>query len=54
MIAANEYKSIKECVSTKIKDIVKPNRELSKRYDAKYRKFSKLYPNLKKLYEDMR
>lgn len=54
MVAAKEYESIKECVNTQIKDVIKPDSELSKRYETKYRKFSKLYPGLKNLYKEIK
>lgn len=54
MVAAKEYENIAECVNAEIKDVIKPNSELSRRYESKYRKFSKLYPNLKNLYKEIK
>ena len=54
MVAAKEYEGIKECVNTEIKEVIKPDSEISKRYEAKYRKFSKLYPSLKNLYKEIK
>lgn len=54
MVAAKEYGSVAESVNDEIKKVIRPDAELSKRYEAKYKKFSKLYPNLKNLYKEIK
>jgi len=54
MVAAKEYESLAECTDVQIKEVIKPDAELSKLYEIRYKKFSKLYPNLKNLYEEIK
>ncbi len=54
MVACGEYENIAGCVNTEIKEKIIPDKELAERYEMKYRKFSKLYPNLKNLYKEIK
>ncbi len=54
MVAAGECESIAECVISDIKETIQPTCELTNRYEAKYRKFVKMYPALKELYKEIK
>ncbi len=51
MVASGEYKNVEECVTTEIKDVVVPDNELSEKYNNRYEKFKKIYPEVKNLYK---
>lgn len=53
MCAYDKCKNIRDCVNTEIKEIIKPEYNLSKRYEAKYAKFKKIYPSVKDLYKTL-
>lgn len=54
MVAAGEYADIKECVGIEIKEIIKPDEKLVALYESKYKKFKKIYPNIKELYKEIK
>jgi len=54
MVASGEFASVQECVNCEIKERIKPDKNIAERYEKKYKKFSKLYPNLKNLYKEIR
>ena len=56
MVACGEFKTVLECSEKffKIKDTVLPETKLSEHYEAKYRKFTKIYPEIKNLYKEIR
>lgn len=56
MVACGEFKTVLECSEKffKIKDTVLPENKLSGHYEAKYRKFTKIYPEIKNLYKEIR
>lgn len=53
-VACGEYESVAECVAKVIKTVetVKPDEKIAARYEAQYRKFHKLYPALKNVFQE--
>lgn len=53
-VACGEYESVAECVAKVIETVetVKPDEEIAARYEAQYRKFQKLYPALKNVFQE--
>ena len=51
MIACGQYKSVQECIGTEIKEIIKPDGDITVRYQEKYNKFKKIYPSVRHLYK---
>ena len=51
-VACGEYKNVEEAIkyTIKIKEIIKPNKEIFLKYNKKYTKFKQLYPALKDIY----
>lgn len=54
MVASGDFESIQECVKHEIKETIKPDKNIAERYDKKYKKFCRLYPNLRNLYKEIR
>ncbi|MBE6571333.1 MAG: xylulokinase [Ruminococcaceae bacterium] len=54
MIAAGAYSDIHSCVDVKIKKRISPQEDLVLAYEKKYQKFSKIYPNLKNLFKEIK
>ena len=54
MVASGDYNKISECVDIEVKEVIKPIDKLVSLYEERYAKFSKLYPNLKTLYKELR
>lgn len=52
MVACGEYKSLSDACSSivKINETIKPQKEISDKYNKKYDKFRKLYPALKEIF----
>lgn len=52
MTGCGEFASVSECCRKlcRVRQTIPPNRELASRYEAKYRKFSEIYPTLKHLF----
>ena len=55
MVACGEYESVKACCEKlcAIADVVKPEPNLVEKYEARYQKFKKIYPNCKQLYSEL-
>ena len=55
MVACGEYANVEACADKliKIKKTIKPDAEISARYEKQYDKFSKIYPALKPVFKDM-
>lgn len=53
MVASGDFDSIEECVNQEIKKTIKPEKKLTERYEEKYKKFCRIYPNLKNLYREI-
>jgi len=54
MVASGKYESVEKCVNYEKKQTFKPDESIANRYELKYKKFCKLYPNLKKLYKEIK
>lgn len=56
MVCCGEYNTVAECAkaTTKVKEAVKPDKDIVARYEAQYRKFAKIYPALKGLYKEIK
>ena len=56
MVGSGEYKSVFECIDKfiSVKETVDPDETLVSLYDAKYKKFKKIYPAVKQLYKDIK
>ncbi len=56
MVASGEYSSVKECTDKLIKKIktIKPDDELTAKYNEKYNNHKKLYPALKAVYKEIK
>ena len=56
MVACGEYPDVKFCCEklTFVADTVKPEPELSAKYDARYQQFRKLYPACKQLFIELK
>ena len=54
MVGNGDYPSVEACAAalTRVTATVEPTKELAERYEAQYRKFSEIYPSLKKLFSD--
>ena len=55
-VGCGEYQSVSEACEklVEVADTVYPDKELSDLYEAKYRKFKKIYPALKDVFSDIR
>lgn len=51
MMSYNKNTNVKKYANLEIKQTVKPQCDLTKRYEEKYKKFKKIYPSVKELYE---
>jgi len=51
MVGCGEYSRVAECATVEIKNTVKPDKVLAKRYEKKYKKFKEIYPNTKELFK---
>jgi xylulokinase len=53
-VGCGEYASVEEAADKLVKviDVVKPDAELTAKYEKKYQYFKKLYPNMKSLFGD--
>ena len=51
-VGCGEYKSVEEAAEKLVKviDVVKPDKELTAKYEEKYQYFKKLYPTVKVLW----
>lgn len=54
MVACKEYSDISDCTNAEITERIIPSPELASLYEKKYRKFAKLYPELKNLYKELK
>ncbi len=54
MVASGKFKNLSECVSVKIKEVIKPEEKLVLSYERKYDKFKKIYPAVKNLYKELK
>jgi len=54
MVAAGEYPDVKSCATVEVKETVIPDKRLTELYEKRYSQFSKIYPNVKKLYKDIK
>ena len=56
MVACGEFKTVAECAGrfSKIKGSLTPEAELSRHYEEKHNKFTKIYPAIKKLYKEIK
>lgn len=54
MAAKDNSNKIENYTQCKIKQTIKPDKDIAVRYETKYRKFKKLYPNLKNLYKQIK
>jgi xylulokinase len=54
MAASGEAKSVENVAKCEIAATVSPNSELVALYEEKYRKFSKIYPEMKKLFSEIK
>ena len=54
-VGCNEFKSVKEASDKliKIKETIKPEKEIVDRYNERYKSFVKLYPALKEIFYDL-
>ncbi|ROR29289.1 xylulokinase [Mobilisporobacter senegalensis] len=54
-VADSKYKTVEEAASklVKIVETIEPNPQLVEKYDEKYRKFAKIYPCVKDLFEEI-
>ena len=54
MIGVGVYKDVKTAVDklVKVKETIKPDKELTLKYDKKYQVFKTLYPTLKDLFHN--
>ena len=52
MVACGEYETVKDCCDKlcAVADVVKPEPELTAKYEARYQQFKKIYPALKALF----
>ena len=55
MVGCGEYATVEECTEKLVKKLetVKPDAEISKRYNEQYEKYSKIYPSVKDLYKKL-
>ncbi|MCR4909244.1 MAG: xylulokinase [Lachnospiraceae bacterium] len=55
-VANGEYASVEEAASkiVKITDTIEPDPAITARYEEAYRKFKKIYPTVKELYQDLK
>ncbi len=55
MVGAGEYSSVNECAKAlvSVRKTVSPSREIAERYNEQYKKFSKIYPAMKSLFEQI-
>lgn len=53
-VGANEFDSVVAAAEkiVKVKEVIKPDAQITARYEEKYQKFKKLYPALKKMYSE--
>lgn len=54
MAADDQNNNLEDYAHCEIKQVIKPDKEIALRYEAKYRKFQKIYPNIKKLYKEIK
>ncbi len=56
MVGAGEFGSVKECAEkfVSVRKTLTPDKEIAKRYDESYRKFSKIYPAMKQLFKEIK
>lgn len=55
MVASGEYKDVKAVCKEicEISESVKPQKELTEKYEEKYKKFKKIYPSVKQLFKEL-
>jgi len=54
-VACGEYKNVEEAASNivRVVDTIEPTPEIAARYEEKYRKFVKIYPTVKNLFQEI-
>ena len=54
-VANGEFASVEEAAEkiVKVIDTIEPEPELAAKYEEKYRKFAKIYPAVKELFEEI-
>ena len=54
-VCCGEYETVEAAAEAIVKviDTVEPDPELTAKYEAKYRKFAKIYPTVKDLYSEL-
>lgn len=54
MVGAGQYASVKDCTDAlvQVNETVYPDPALAAKYEAKYRQFQKIYPSVKRLYQE--
>jgi xylulokinase len=54
-VACGEYASVAEASDALVKvvDVIKPDREITDKYEQRYRQFAKIYPAVKDLYKEI-
>ena len=56
LVGVGAYESVQACAEalTAVKETVYPDPQLAERYEAQYRKFRKIYPSMKKLFQEVK
>ncbi|MCH5198417.1 MAG: xylulokinase [Oscillospiraceae bacterium] len=56
MVGCGVYNSVSECAKalTGVKKTISPDPDISRRYEAQYNKFKKIYPSLKELFGELK
>ncbi len=56
MVGCGAYASVQDCADALVKTakVIQPDPELSARYEAQYRKFQKIYPAMKALFQEIK
>lgn len=56
MVASGEYENVYECTDRfiKVKEVIKPTKELTVKYEKMYQKFKVIYPALKGVYKTLK
>ena len=56
MVGCGRYKSVQDCVDAlvHVTSSVEPDPEIAARYEEKYQKFSKIYPAMKTLFQEVK
>ena len=56
MVGNGEYEMVEDCADAliRIREYEEPQKELTERYEERYRKYSKIYPALKQVFKEIR